>query len=246
MRDLLLQIREIKSLISKGRILAIKEKNNLSIEKLNENTEAKNSINYKLGAFVFFMIYSVNELKENEQQILTLENWFDLKDIFFENRKSMYQKGITDTEVIKQELEILNKFIDINANLKVLKERYIDYLTSLTNNEAKIINNINKSKKDFSTQKWFEVGIALATGKAFEIFKKQQSKRNTNYTEICRQIKVLTSNKTYIIDTINDNDSVKNLFSNKEKLEALHKYLTDNQKEFGTEFLEKYNQIERD
>lgn len=218
----------------------------VSIEKLNENPETKKSNQNNFEASLFFSIYSVNESNQNQSQYLSLENWLDLKDNFFENRKSMYQKGITDTEVIKQELEILNNFTELNPNLKVLKERYIDYLTSLTNNEAKIINNINKSKKDFSTQKWFEVGIALATGKAFEIFKKQQSKRNTNYTEICRQIKVLTSNKTYIIDTINDNDSVKNLFSNKEKLEALHKYLTDNQKEFGTEFLEKYNQIERD
>lgn len=154
--DLLLQIREIKSLISKGRILAIKEKNNLLIEKLNENTETKKSIKDNFIAKLFFSIYSVNESNQNQSQILSLENWFDLKDNFFKNRKSMYQKGITDAEVIKQELECINNFTELNPNLKVLKDRYIDYLNLFSKSDKKI-----QSKTKFNPNHFNQKGFDL-------------------------------------------------------------------------------------
>lgn len=101
----------------------------------------------------------------------------------------------------------------------------------------------NHTEKDLTTQKWFKTGIALATGEAFEIYRELGA---NNPTEICRKIGVPTSNKTYVSATLTDKDENKNLFSDPKKLKALHKHLTENNLHLGTEFLEKYNQIEPD
>jgi hypothetical protein len=222
-------------------------------------TNNPNEIQLKSFQFIKEHFNSFVDSKENDLQII-LDSYSLHK---FRNRINCYKN---DEEKINYLIEIKYRFlqevidyenwesnnsfdkkcdIEIDKLKSKIKIESIEKLNEI-NKDTQNIDNTNKSKKDLSTQKWFKVGIALANGTAFEVYNKQKAKNNINFTEICRQIRVLESNKTYIIDTINNNDSVKNLFSNKEKLEALHKYLTDNQLEFGKVFLEKYNQIERD
>ena len=97
--------------------------------------------------------------------------------------------------------------------------------------------------KDLTTEKWFDTGIALATGKAFNIYRQLGANMPT---EICRRIGVPTSNKTYVSATLTDKDDSKNIFKDAHKLKALHKEITEKGLNFGTEFLAKYNQIETD
>lgn len=101
---------------------------------------------------------------------------------------------------------------------------------------------INKTK-DYKNTFWFKTGITLATGEAFNLYYKYKEDKG-HFTKLCLELGFEEKYRPYFSETINNNDSDKNTFANKDKLQKLHKYLTENQLNFGAEFLRKYNQIE--
>lgn len=126
--------------------------------------------------------------------------------------------------------------------------------------EATDLNTTSKTKKpkDYKKHLWFTTGIPLATGEAFELHRKYKGVKGC-FERICEDLKIVKG-RPYISTTLNDtkpkevfnkngiklpmriND--KNTFADKDKLQKLHKELTEKNLPFGAEFLEKYNQIE--
>lgn len=107
------------------------------------------------------------------------------------------------------------------------------------------INNTSTIKKadDYKDFIWFKTGIKLATGEAYDLYNKYKLDKG-HFTKLCLELGFKESDRTYFSSTINDNETDKNTFANKDKLQNLHKHLTENSLPFGAEFLEKYNQIE--
>lgn len=145
--------------------------------------------------------------------------------------------GIRETELGKQTFATNRLLLLTKIYFNTIKETLKTDI-----NDPEVIIFDNNEKKDLTTQKWFSTGISLATGEAFDLYRKLGNKP----TAICKNIKVPVSNKPYISSTINDTNNAKNIFKDTKKLKALHKYITDNGLNFGTEFLAKYNQIEPD
>ena len=68
---------------------------------------------------------------KNNDSIITIDNWSELKDIFFSQRMETYNSSYTLNEKIKLELETLEKLPIIKTDYKILKERYQKYLTNV-------------------------------------------------------------------------------------------------------------------
>ena len=107
------------------------------------------------------------------------------------------------------------------------------------------INDASKTKKakDYKDFIWFKTGLKLATGEAYDLYNKYKLDKG-HFAKICFELGFKETDRTYFSSTINDNETDKNTFTDKNKLQKLHKHLTENNLPFGTEFLEKYNQIE--
>lgn len=125
-------------------------------------------------------------------------------------------------------------FIENSINkLKNIKTEIID----LSDNVA------TKKVKDYKECIWFKTGVKMATGEAYALYNKYKLDKG-HFIKICLELGFKETDRPYFSDTINDNNSDKNTFANKDKLKKLHKHLTENGLTFGTEFLKKYNQIE--
>jgi hypothetical protein len=107
------------------------------------------------------------------------------------------------------------------------------------------INNdfVEKEAKDYQETIWFKTGIKLATGEAYQLYNKYKFDKG-HFTKINLELGFKPTDRPYFSDTINDNDSDKNTFANKDKLKKLHQYIIDNNLNLGTEFLKKFNEIE--
>ena len=68
---------------------------------------------------------------KNNDSIITIDNWSELKDIFFSQRMETYNSCYTPNEKIKLELEALEKLPINKTDYKILKERYQKYLTNI-------------------------------------------------------------------------------------------------------------------
>lgn len=117
----------------------------------------------------------------------------------------------------------------------------------------------NSKTKDYKDTIWFKTGIPLATGEAFELYRKYENNKGV-FEIINDKFGEKKSDRTFFSSTINDlkpkasfdvkgkrlpdEKFNKNTFADKIKLQILHKHLTENNMNFGSEFLEKYNQIE--
>jgi hypothetical protein len=103
------------------------------------------------------------------------------------------------------------------------------------------------NNKDYKDTIWFKTGIPLATGEAFDLYRKYKDDKGY-FESICLELGFKKSDRPYFSETINDNpkatDTNKNTFANKGKLQKLHKHLAENQLPFGDEFLKKYNALE--
>lgn len=161
-----------------------------------------------------------------------------------------------------KEIKLISKrdfFIDIDKSplnnefdgvLKVL-ENCINY------SEIQILKDLKKDNerepqkteitipiaKDYKNTIWFKTGIKLATGEAFKLYSKYKLDKG-HFTKICLELGFKKTDRPYFSDTINNNTSDKNTFLSNDKLQKLHKHLTENNLPIGAEFLEKYNQIE--
>ncbi|MBC7525908.1 MAG: hypothetical protein H7239_15915 [Flavobacterium sp.] len=102
----------------------------------------------------------------------------------------------------------------------------------------------NKKVKDYKKEIWFITGIPLATGEAYNLYYKYKEDKG-HYTKICLELGFKESVRSFFSSTITDNKNTNNnTFANKDKIQKLHKHLTENHLPFGAEFLNKYNQIE--
>ena len=88
-----------------------------------------------------------------------------------------------------------------------------------------------------------EAGEVHGTDKIFFGVQSQANTFSRKFQEICLELGFKESDRPYLSATIQNNDSDKNTFANKDKLQKLYKHLTENNLNFGTKFLEKYNQI---
>jgi hypothetical protein len=199
-----------------------------------------------------------------------IPEFFDLSlnNFLVKKRKylsTMYVEVIQTQKFISIEIEKTNKSIDsYNEKFKRLEyfkknqenvisvlESYIDLLNNklLGQPEFKVINisdtsDDNKPRvKDYKETLWFKTGIKLATGEAYKLYSKYKLYKG-HFTKICLELGFKETDRPYFSDTINNNTSDKNTFLSNDKLQKLHKHLTENNLPFGAEFLEKYNQIE--
>lgn len=216
----------------------------------NENEQALiNDINSKM----FDVDDSLNGIKNIEQNITTsisngnyviaieIQNYcvplfkeirIQLRDLFFVELDRSPLKVKYD-----EVLSILENCIDFNK-IQLLKDLKKD------NEREPQQAEINKPKvKDYKETLWFKTGITLATGEAYNLYRKYKLDRG-HFTKICKVLGFKESDRPYFSDTINNNTSNKNTFLSNDKLQKLHKHLTENNLPFGAEFLDQYNQIE--
>ena len=161
----------------------------------------QNRILKKIADFSFFQVYidtktsntiddfkdvlTADEIKKldknkvirikNNDSIVTVDNWSELKDIFFSQRMETYNSSYTLNEKIKLELETLEKLPINKTDYKILKERYQKYLTNIEPQQQKN-NEPDEVKKELHNN--------IFKGNAFEIwqsmfdkFKITESKR---------------------------------------------------------------------
>ena len=147
----------------------------------------QNRILKKIADFSFFQVYidtktsntiddfkdvlTADEIKKldknkvirikNNDSIVTVDNWSELKDIFFSQRMEMYNSSYTPNEKIKLELEILEKLPIIKTDYKIIKERYQKYLTNIEPQQQKT-NEPDEVKKELHNN--------IFIGNAFEIW----------------------------------------------------------------------------
>ena len=161
----------------------------------------QNRILKKIADFSFFQVYidtktsnriddfkdvlTADEIKKldknkvirikNNDSIVTVDNWSEIKDIFFSQRMETYNSSYTPNEKIKLELETLEKLPINKTDYKILKERYQKYLTNIEPQQQKN-NEPDEVKKELHNN--------IFKGNAFEIwqsmfdkFKITESKR---------------------------------------------------------------------
>jgi len=103
---------------------------------------------------------------KNNDSIINVDNWNQLKDIFFSQRMETYNSSYTLNEKIELELEILEKLPINKTDYKILKERYQKYLTNIKPQQIQDIkpdeikkelhNNIFKDNSIYLFEKYFE------------------------------------------------------------------------------------------
>lgn len=141
---------------------------------------------------------------------------------------------LTDCEIINNSIiKIYPKPIqNIETKARVLEDVYLGQPTKA---------------KDYKDTIWFKTGIPLATGEAFELYRKY--KNDKGYCKkICLELGFKETDRPYFSETINDQpratDKNKNTFADKGKLQKLYNHLTENNMPFGAEFLKKYDALE--
>ena len=143
------------------------------------DTKTSNTIDYFKDVLTADEIKKLDKNKviriKNNDSIVTVDNWSELKDIFFSQRMEMYNSSYTLNEKIKLELETLEKLPINKTDYKILKERYQKYLTNIEPQQQKN-NEPDEVKKELHNN--------IFKGNAFEIwqsmfdkFKITESKR---------------------------------------------------------------------
>lgn len=163
----------------------------------------QNRIFKKIADFSFFQIYidtktgnilddfkdilTADEIKKldknkvvrikNNDSIITVDNWNQLKDIFFTQRMETYNSNYTPNEKIKLELETLEKLPINKTDYKILKERYQKYLTNVKPQPKE-----NNKPDDVKENKYLEIfkndlgySIFLGLHNIYKLKPKQQA-----------------------------------------------------------------------
>ena len=181
----------------------------------------QNRILKKIADFSFFQVYidtktsntiydfkdvlTADEIKKldnnkvvrikNNDSTITVDNWSELKDIFFSQRMEMYNSSYTLNEKIKLELETLEKLPINNTDYKILKERYQKYLTNIEpqqqkNNEPdevkkELHNNIFKGNSIYLFEKYFDnKSMTCQSRTDFRFLFEQMKKDNLIYNTV--------------------------------------------------------------
>ena len=106
--------------------------------------DKKQRIVNNLEDFIFFQITVIADLEyegktyknvkqKNKDSILTLENWEQHKDTFFQQRMETYNDSCTLAEKVKLESQRLEKLSINKTDYQILKDRYSYYLESVCN-----------------------------------------------------------------------------------------------------------------
>jgi hypothetical protein len=214
-------------------------------ESLQEYEATVKSVRHSNALRFFYFIKGLNEadfINEINNQYLnyTLEN----------TENSKHWLSLTYDLVLKG-FSIAGKIEDTNlrgAFIKWYKITFNDLQTEATEITT-TTSTVDKPKaKDYKTENWFKTGIPLATGEAFNLYRKYKNDKGV-FEIITKELGFKSKDRTFFSSTINDNKTVvnnNNTFEYPIKLQRLHKHLTENNMIFGTEFLEKYSQIEPD
>lgn len=166
----------------------------------------------------------------------------------FENNDFEFSLDIVFDNKYDYLIKSWNKIINfLNETFKLISSNSEPEAIELSNTTQ--IENIYLGQptkaKDYKNFIWFKTGIPLATGEAFDLYRKYKKDKG-HFTKICLELGFKDSDRTYFSSTINDNVTDKNTFTDKDKLQKLHKHLTENNMNFGTEFLKKHKEIEPD
>ena len=107
------------------------------------NSEKSKNIAKSLSCMFFFRIKtkskivvkgkSMTILEYNDDGIITIENWGNLKDTFYSQRINTEHARYTLNERIELEIGELDKLVPEKADYKVLKKRYANYLENKLN-----------------------------------------------------------------------------------------------------------------
>lgn len=200
--------------------------------------------------FAVFWNYTDHEFDKVLSDLNRNKERFDyVFDKLPSNSKIELKNDYCDRLEILKNRQSKTKFKEIIENLIIeINNDYVAY--NQKTEVTEIINTtstFDKTKaKDYKNENWFKTGIPLATGEAFDLYRKH--KNDKGVFEIINKILGFKKNdRTFFSSTINDNQTVvnnNNTFAFKTKLQKLHKHLTENDMNFGAEFLIKYNEIE--
>jgi hypothetical protein len=155
-----------------------------------------------------------------------------------EDQNDIKKIDILNSQIKSHEKTLINPFL-------VSLRKDIEVYIHKTEPETIVIKDTLKAKKakDYKDFIWFKTGLKLATGEAYDLYSKYKLDKG-HFAKICFELGFKETDRTYFSSTINDNVTDKNTFADKDKLQKLHNYLTENNLPCGTAFLEKYNQIE--
>jgi hypothetical protein len=213
-------------------------------------------INYVTNE-IYIEIESITEFINNEGLLLKRDlNSSELKDF---DMLSMQYKTEFEERLFNNDLdnnsqsEFIAKAISkwaktiINVRENKINDLVNGIFETIESEEIQKVelNNFSKTKKakDYKDFIWFKTGLKLATGEAYDLYNKYKLDKG-HFTKICLELGFKESDRTYFSSTINDNETDKNTFIDKDKLNKLHTHLIENNLPFGVNFLEKYNQIE--
>jgi hypothetical protein len=190
-----------------------------------------NKFTITIELHIFDLDINLRRVKPNNDLILCRELYdsiIKLENVLSDKCLNEIERTeLTDCEIINNSIiKIYPKPIqNIETKARVLEDVYSSQPTKV---------------KDYKDTIWFKTGIPLATGEAFDLYRKYKKDKG-HFTKICLELGFKDSDRTYFSSTINDNVTDKNTFTSKDKLQKLHKYLFENGLQFGDEFLEKYN-----
>jgi hypothetical protein len=141
-------------------------------------------------------------------------------------------------------IDMQNYPLFIKFNKRVYPEFY-ENLISLKekNNPIYIEQPTNEKTKNYKNEIWFKTGITLATGEAFNLYTKYKNDKG-HFTKLCLELGFKKTDRPYFSATLQNNNGDKNTFASKDKLQKLHKHLTENELNFGVEFLIEYKKLE--
>lgn len=225
------------------------------------NNEAFNNLYtlFKLRASIYPIDYN-QKIFENKikpefdkidiEQLPESYNFFKfIEEVAFIESRNEISRLVSNNSRLLVMIFKLNRFdifeIRYYENLPLEEYPYYKELESELYPEDKENENLGlkgNEVKDYQDKIWFKTGVKLATGEAFNLYDKYKLNRG-HFSKICLELGFKESDRPYFSATIQNNDSDKNTFANKDKLQKLYKHLTENNLNFGTKFLEKYNQI---
>jgi hypothetical protein len=170
------------------------------------------------------------------------------------NNISIYNNR--DFDYFRAEIKNFNKYQILYLHVLMYFDfiKIKDFLNSKFNHNYPIENYLKTKatapepqpdpQKNKINEKWFEAGLKLATGEAFEIYKENKNQKDyKSFNEITKLLKINIKQRPYISDTINNNKH-KNIFKDKKKMKILFDYISENNLKFGENFLDAYNKIE--
>lgn len=234
----------------------------------NKHTEKGNY--YPLQHYIDFL---ANDFKDNSVEAVKKKfaeplNELEYKTFLLEEEKKKYQP-ILD-EILANE-KLIKEPKDKIVFLEMEKQKYIRDLSmeSLASSgtigfngmelfmDREISNRIkeielitpqqNEQKKDIKDNKWFIVGLLFATGKLEKYYLENKNGMKPEYSapSIAKELGDPNYHK-YILATMNNYNTDKNIYCKNTKIKQIFKHCTDNKIEMVQFFIDKYNNLQPD